>query len=829
MIPNSIPFHVPEIGQPEIDEVVDALRSGWVTTGPKTARFETEFSNYVAGRHALAVNSCTAGLHVTLAALDVGPGDEVITTPLTFAATVHAILQVGATPVLGDIDSDGNLSPDSVDARITPRTRAILPVHLGGLPCRMDRIWKLAHNHGIFVVEDAAHAVGSRYRNSPIGGYNQACEAASDAVAFSFYATKNITTGEGGMVTTEDSALAERMRRLSLHGISRDIWERSADRANWRYEVIDTGFKYNMSDIQAAIGIHQLARLEGFIETRAHYARLYHEAFADTDEIELPADGKDCRHSWHLYVLRLRLNRLTLTRAEFMEELRRLGIGTSVHFIPIPLHRYFADQIGFDATACPRAIELYERSISLPLYPAMTVEQVSYVTQSVKQVVAGHRRATVIAAAGSSFSGTDSEASDARPATGPRAGRNFGLSPAQVPLTTFASDSVPELLEREPVQLDESRMRASVRDRAILVTGAAGSIGSELCRRIAAFEPRRLLLLDQAESALFRLESELQRLFPGISVASHIVDIRDRRRIDNLLDREPIDSLFHAAAYKHVPLMERHPLEAAETNVLGTWNLVESARKHAVSSFLMISSDKAVNPANIMGLTKRAAEIIVASAASLANEAPATRPKFISVRFGNVLGSSGSVVPLFAEQIAAGGPVTVTHPDVRRYFMTVGEAAGFVLEASTMGQGSEILILDMGRPIRIADLAKRMIRLQGLTPGEDIEIRYTGLRPGDKLFEELTREAEQVTPTHHEKIKVLRNPGRDLPTLRADVDRDGDGHLTGEVWIEELKRLIWARDETGVVSLLARVVPEYKPAERLASLPSTPTGAANHR
>ena len=812
-----IPFHVPEIGQPEIDDVVDTLRSGWITTGPKTARFETKFSEYVVGRHALAVNSCTAGLHLALAGLGVGPGDEVITTPLTFAATVHTILQVGATPVLADIDPDGNLSPDSLSDRITPRTRAILPVHLGGLPCSMDRIWQTAQEHDLFVVEDAAHAVGGRYRNSPIGGYNDACSTASDAVAFSFYATKNITTGEGGMVTTEDAELAERMRRLSLHGISRDIWERSADRANWRYEVIDTGFKYNMSDIQAAIGIHQLAKLESLIETRARYARLYHETLSGIGEIDLPADREDRRHAWHLYAVRLRLDRLTLTRAEFMEELRRLGIGTSVHFIPIPLHRYFADQVGLDPAACPGAIKLYERSISLPLYPAMTIEQVRYVAESVKQVVARHNSAKVIAA-------TKSES--AKAAGGES--NSSGVLNTSAHRTEISDFRVAELLGRKPVQLDESRMREGMRGRAILVTGAAGSIGSELSRRIAAFEPRRLLLLDQAESALFRLEAELQRRFPALDLVSHIVNIRDRRPIDNLLACGPLDSIFHAAAYKHVPLMERHPLEAAETNVLGTWNLVDSAHKHGVSSFLMISSDKAVNPANVMGLTKRAAEIIVASVANRA-----AGPKFLSVRFGNVLGSSGSVVPLFAEQIAAGGPVTVTHPDVRRYFMTVSEAAGLVLEASTMGKGSEIFVLDMGRPIRIADLAERMIRLgggltagltsgqrRGMPTGKDIEIRYTGLRPGDKLSEELTSGTEQLAPTPHEKIKVVRNPGRDRQDVPAAAARTPVDQPKIDVWIEELTHLISSRDEAGVVNRLAQLVPEYEPARRLASTPA---------
>ena len=359
-----------------------------------------------------------------------------------------------------------------------------------------------------------------------------------------------------------------------------------------------------------------------------------------------------------------------------------------------------------------------------------------------------------------------------------------------------------ELLGREPIRLDESRMRAATLGRSILVTGAAGSIGSELCRRIACFEPRRLLVVDQAESALFRLDAELRRRFPALSLCALVADIRDRDGMDELLDHEPADSIFHAAAYKHVPLMERHPLEAAETNVIGTWNLVRAARRRGVSSFLMISTDKAVNPSNIMGLTKRSAELVVRSAA---HSVQTGEPSFVSVRFGNVLGSSGSVTPLFEEQITAGGPVTVAHPEARRYFMTVTEAAQLVLEALTMGKGSQIFVLNMGRPIRIGELAEKMIRLRGLVPGEDIAIRYSGLRPGDKLFEELTRKGETLLPTRHDKIHIVEAPPASPDALpQADMD----------IWLEDLRALIAVRDKPAVVKHMARLVPEYRPVER---------------
>ena len=384
----SIPFHIPSIGDEEVRAVEETLRSGWLTTGPRAAQFEQEFSRYVGAPHAVAVNSCTAGLHLALAALGVGKGDEVITTPLTFCSTVHTILQVNARPVLADVGPDGNIDPQEIAKAIGPRTRAIVAVHLAGLPCDMNAIWDLARRHGLFVVEDAAHAAGSHYQGRPIGMAGaEAGPGESDAVVFSFYATKNMTTGEGGMITTPRESLAAKMRLLSLHGMSRDAWGRYSETGKWHYEVVDTGFKYNLSDIQAALGIQQLRKLDSFIETRARYAEIYNQAFADVEEVERPADRPADRHSWHLYVLRLNLDRLSISRQDFIDELQRRGVATSVHFIPIPLHPYFA-RLSLAGRLCPKALNLYARSVSLPLYPAMSEEQVHYVADCVKEIVA---------------------------------------------------------------------------------------------------------------------------------------------------------------------------------------------------------------------------------------------------------------------------------------------------------------------------------------------------------------------------------------------------------------------------------------------------------
>ena len=389
-----VPFSQPDVGEDEIHEVSAVLRSGWVTTGPRTAEFERKFGKYAGAQYSQAVSSCTAALHLALVGLGIGPGDEVITTPLTFCATVNVILEAGATPVLADIGPDLNIDPAAVRRAITTRTRAILPVHMAGLPCKMDAIWTLAGQHGLRVVEDAAHAAGAEYQGVRIGGTGFTTESpgprSSDAVAFSFYATKNMTTGEGGMVTTGSAELYERMRILCLHGINRDAWSRYSENGSWYYEVVECGFKYNMSDIMAAVGLVQLRRLEIMQARRAEIARRYNAAFAEVPEVEMPPEREDCRHAWHLYVLRLNLARLGIDRARFFDEMKRRGIGCSVHFIPIPLHPYYKRMLEV-RDPCTRALSEYPRLVSLPLYSKMTDEEVERVIGAVKDVVTRYK------------------------------------------------------------------------------------------------------------------------------------------------------------------------------------------------------------------------------------------------------------------------------------------------------------------------------------------------------------------------------------------------------------------------------------------------------
>ena len=361
--------------------------------------------------------------------------------------------------------------------------------------------------------------------------------------------------------------------------------------------------------------------------------------------------------------------------------------------------------------------------------------------------------------------------------------------------------SIENLLGRAPVQLEQGRIRASIEGLTVMVTGAAGSIGSELCRQVVQFNPKCLVALDQAESDLFKIEMELTAAAPSVRVCPVIGDVRNFERIEEVVRQYEVTSIYHAAAYKHVPMMENNLIEAVENNILGLCNMVEAARRHGVRSFVMISSDKAVNPTNIMGLTKRVAELVVSSMPQ-SNAEDTTR--FVSVRFGNVLGSNGSVVPIFQAQIAGGGPVTVTHPDMRRYFMTIPEAVQLVLQASIMGKGSEIFVLDMGEPVRILDLARNMIRLSGHEPDLDIPIRFVGLRPGEKLFEELSTASDQVQPTCHEKIMIFCGD-----CLRHDAMKR---------WIAKLRTLLVQRDDVVILQHIHEIVPEYQPSGKWRAL-----------
>ena len=380
-----LPFSPPMISEGEIDEVVDTLRSDWITTGPNTNRFENAFAEFINMPDALALNSCTAGLHLALLALGIRPGDEVITTPMTFCSTVNVIEHVGATPVLVDVEPDTlNISPSEVEKAITSKTKCILAVHYAGHPCDMNALTAIAQEHHLSLIEDAAHAVSATYRGRKIG-------TIGDMTAFSFYATKNLTTAEGGMLTGKQEYL-DKARVLSLHGMNRDAWKRYGKGGSWFYEVVAPGFKYNMTDIQASIGLQQLIKIGSMQTRRKRIVKQYNHAFSGLPYFQIPVERSEASSSWHLYVLRLNLDALTIDRDRFIDSLTALNIGTSVHFIPVHMHPFYRDKYGFLPITFPVAYSNYKRMISLPLHPRLSDAEIEDVIEAVLQTAEKYRR-----------------------------------------------------------------------------------------------------------------------------------------------------------------------------------------------------------------------------------------------------------------------------------------------------------------------------------------------------------------------------------------------------------------------------------------------------
>ncbi len=393
---NFLPFALPFIEQEEIDAVIEVLKSGWITTGPKTKQFEADFAQQIGCKHAIAVNSCTAALHLALEAIHIGEQDAVVTTPMTFAATAEVIAYFKAQPVFVDIDPiTMNIDIAKLEEGIAlvkkraclKNVKAILPVHFAGYPAPMDEILQVAKNKNLQVIEDAAHAQSSLYKGKIIGNI-------SDITCFSFYATKNMTTGEGGMITTNNDEWAERMRMMSLHGISRDAWKRYQADGNWHYDIIAPGFKYNLTDIASALGIVQLKKSNTLLARREKIAQMYDQAFSSLPSIERPpmglADG--FQHAWHLYVMKLNLATLSIDRDRFINELKALRIGVSVHFIPLHIHPYYKERYGYKPEDFPVAYETYQRIISLPIYPKMSDADVERVISAVTRLAKRFKR-----------------------------------------------------------------------------------------------------------------------------------------------------------------------------------------------------------------------------------------------------------------------------------------------------------------------------------------------------------------------------------------------------------------------------------------------------
>ncbi len=394
-------FGSPAIAEEEIQEVVDTLRSGWLGTGPKVKRFEEDFRHYIGCKHAVALSSCTAGLHLALDVLGVGEGDEVITTPLTFAATANVVMHCRAKPVFVDVDRETqNIDPRCIEAAITPMTKAIIPVHMAGRPCDMDAISDIARRHNLFIIEDAAHAAEAVDQGRKIG-------AIADFTAFSFYVTKNVCTGEGGMLTTNNDEWAEAVRIKSLHGISKDAWKRYSAEGFQPYETLYPGYKYNMTDIQAALGVHQLARVEQNLKTREHHWQMYDNAFESIPQIVIPSGRlpPDSRHARHLYTIMLQTDQMGISRNQFVEALKAENIGTGIHFTALHLHRFYRERFGHKPGDFPNAEWIGERTVSLPLSAKLVEGDVADVIEAVRKVVDWAKRGRTIGTPGTTRSG----------------------------------------------------------------------------------------------------------------------------------------------------------------------------------------------------------------------------------------------------------------------------------------------------------------------------------------------------------------------------------------------------------------------------------------
>ena len=399
---NFLPFALPDIDGAELQEVTETILTGWITTGPKVRQFEEKFAAAVGARNAVAVNSCTAAMHLSLEATGLKSGDEVITTPYTFAATAEVVRYFEAKPVFVDVGpADCNIDLEAIEPAITSRTKAIIPIHIGGLPVELDRIYDIAARHGLAVIEDAAHAFPAQYKGRLIGqGPGSSADPLGQAavkhshhvVCFSFYATKTITTGEGGMICTDNDEIAGRCRIMALHGISKEAWKRYTEEGSWYYEIIAPGFKYNLTDIAAALGLAQLVKAKKMWIRRRQIAQRYHEAFQALPQLQIPHDREDCQHAWHLYMLRLNLEQLQIDRARFMGELKQRRIGASVHFIPLHLHPYYQQTYGYRPEDFPVAFREYQREVSLPIYSKMSDADVGDVIEAVEDIVKAYRR-----------------------------------------------------------------------------------------------------------------------------------------------------------------------------------------------------------------------------------------------------------------------------------------------------------------------------------------------------------------------------------------------------------------------------------------------------
>ena len=732
----------PHFANDEIEAAAGVLRSGRVNywTGNEGRLFEQEFAASIGCKYAVAVANGTVALELALRALGVGPGDEVITSSRTFIATASSIVTVGARPVFADVDANSQcITADTIRSAVSGKTKAILVVHLGGWPCDMDPILAFARERGIRVIEDCGQAHGAIYKNKRVGSFG-------DVAAFSFCQDKIITTaGEGGMVTTDVEALYRFMWSYKDHGKSFDAANPAAPKTGFRWLHDSFGSNFRLSEVQSAVGRIQLAKLLAWLAIRRTNAEYLTARLSKVSGLRVPVLNPGIEPAWYKFYAFVDTSALLpgWDRDRIASEITAQGIPCSTGSCSeVYLEKAFP-HAWQPAPRLATARLLGHASLMFLVHPTLAQAHMEQTCQAVERVM---ERATGINSKASTFV---SDPPDPRPDDHPRLKQLLSPSPAPPP-------------SLEVVQ--------ELQGRVIMVTGAAGSVGSELCRQLLRCAPAKLICLDQAETPLFHLQQALISTAETEIVYS-VDDVIDTNNMRRLLAMHGVQCIFHAAAYKHVPLMESNPSSALQNNVFALLDLLDAAEACGCEHLVFISSDKAVNPGSVMGCTKRLGEMIVGSR-------PQGHMRSFSVRFGNVLGSQGSVLPIFEQQIRNGGPITITHPEMTRYFITTPESASLMMEAFTVADRHDILVLDMDNPICIMDLARTLTRIAGRSE-HDVPIVYTGVRPGEKLQEKMFYSSESLSPTRVAKILKAQGNLPTWPVLSRHLSELQEAAVTG--------------------------------------------------
>lgn len=733
----------PEQTGEELKFLQGALRSNWLApVGPDIDAFEAEFCDATGVEHALAICSGTAALHLALRVLGVGPGDSVVCSTLTFIASAAPIVYLGASPIFVDSEElSWNMDPRFLERKLSEMKqeggrmpKAAIVVDLYGQCARYDEIEEICRLYDVPIVEDAAESLGAEYQNRKAGRFGK-------LAAFSFNGNKIVTTSGGGMLVSDDGDLIDQARRLASH----------AREPRPYYQHQRVGYNYGLSNILAAMGRAQLKTLEERVTRRRKNFELYRRFLADCAGLRFMPELPECRSTRWLTCLEIDSEAFRADREEVRQALEAENIEARPVWKPLHLQPVFSDRQIVGGSVSER---LFANGLCLPSGGGLTAEDIERISGIVLA-----RRGGQIGAEG----GPVRDAAGMPASTTP----DFGET---APEATSVDAPNPirdeEALGRNSAAFsaEDDELIACFRDKRILVTGAGGSIGSELTRQLSGFSPDRLILLDRDENSLYEIGLEIEELHSGKEDLI-IADVRDRRRLERVFQRFQPEIIFHAAAYKHVPMMEANPSEAVMSNVLGTKNLVELAVQYEAGSFILVSTDKAVNPTSVMGASKRVAELILQKEAGSQSGA-----RFCAVRFGNVLGSRGSVLRVFQKRISEGLSLQVTHPEMTRYFMTIPEAVHLVIQAGSLGNAGDLFVLDMGRPVRIVDLAHRMADLAGTALGKEIAIEIIGERPGEKLAEELLSDREYgIRSTKHPRILVIQSDSRNHSSLDSSV------------------------------------------------------------